>query len=288
MISQLQQTSGKGPAMHGYGSWDGRRWMAIAVGLVMAAAACTSTNGTRSATAGAPPVIVSPADGSLVTGATVAVKVKAGDGARGLQVLLDGRPITTGIGGNAGGLREVTLRTGAGKGLGAGSHHLSAHASGPGAGTTQVTFVVGKPDPGYLGIGDLPAGPTVAPVVIDMTTRSIPEGITAHLNGRDISGALTITAGHVEPLRLGAREGLEPGQNTLEITGYSSDGSYDTVSRRLDISADHPLVGAGRDTRAKVGDSVKLDASSSVPSAAHRPSSTSGASPRPPPGHRPR
>jgi len=247
----------------------GIRKVAIAVVLVMAAAACTSTEGTKSAKAGAPPEIVSPADGSLVTGATVAVKVKAGDDARGLQVLLDGRPITTGFGGNAGGLREVTLQTGPGKRLDAGSHHLSVRANGPGAGTTKATFVVGKPDPGYLGIGDLPSGPTVAPVVVDMTTRSTPKAVTARLNGRDISGALTITAGHVKPLRLGAHEGLRPGQNTLEITGYASNGSYETVSRRLDISTDHPLVGAGRDARAKVGDSVQLDAGSSVPSAAH-------------------
>ncbi|MDQ6798273.1 MAG: hypothetical protein M3011_09710, partial [Actinomycetota bacterium] len=238
--------------------------------LAVLAASCTSSSssGSQGGGGGTRPEILSPKNDALITGPTMRVNLRTAG--RGSQVLLDWKPISQRLSSSGFRGRSGDLAVGTGD-LVPGRHVLAVTDNDPsGRNTAQVAFVVGKRDTGYLDVPGLPAGPLTTPVLVDASTMSKPEGVTVRLNGRNITGAFT-TAGHLHQGRLGAHEGLVKGTNTLELTAFASDGRYDTITRKFDMSRIAPVAGAGRDVQTKVGTPLGLDGTAARPSEAGGP-----------------
>lgn len=85
------------------------------------------------------------------------------------------------------------------------------------------------------------------------------------LNGKSITSRFSRHRTNRQSLPISPDEGLRFGANTLEVTTALSSGRYLRKKIKFRVSNRHPLASAGKDRRARAGDSLKLDARSTRP-----------------------
>ncbi len=225
------------------------------------------TAGTALATAGALAAdpagteIVAPTDGQLVVSASVPVEVRTARSAHVLRVSLDGRPLVRVLREVHAGVWRATLSS---KRLAAGANHLVVVTTGDAGRRSYaaVRLIRGRRRPSFLTVS-APASGASSVVVSLRTTGRADLLLDARLNGTPLRGLAPSPAITSRRMRLGADDGLRFGRNVLRVLAAHRDGTYDVEQRKIFISRDRPLAGAGPDRRTTGGAAVMLDGSSS-------------------------
>jgi len=239
-----------------HGRWLRRTVAAGAIGLgaaVALAGPATAAGGLR---------IVAPADDALITGSSVDVRVHAGDGVRVGKVLAAGargRDVTARL--RPAGRHHRTLRLRVGPDLTPGPNTVFVRGRLPSGRETTVarTFTVARPRAGLLRVR-APRGPVrAAPVPVSLRLLGDGTRLRVRLNGRDAFGAFAERRGRRWTARLARNDGLRFGPNRLVVTAYDPKrGTYQRDVRTFRVRRTAPLVGAGPDRVARVGDAVRL------------------------------
>jgi hypothetical protein len=214
------------------------------------------------ATAAPPqPRIVSPANGSLVTGSQVRLTVSA-PGARQFQAWLGLRSITRQFS-RRGNTWVASLARGSL--IRAGVNYLYVRTAGGGFAVSR--FVLGRGSFSSPRLSAQARGPVTGS--LNVTTGRLPAGgvTRSTLNGRGVAGEFQSSRSGRFSATLGADNGLRFGRNSLRLVSFNGSGQYAVQTLSVVVSRRRPLVGAAGPSRGIAGLAMPLDGRSSRASA---------------------
>lgn len=203
--------------------------------------------------------IGSPADGGVVTTRSVDLVVHTRN-ARGFEARLANQDITRSFHESPKG--TWTARVGPPL-VHVGANALSVRTRGSGGGWDfdSSTFTVARRNPRLLTLQAVRVAGVDTPVRV---TVRVPLNSTLQVlvNGKRADGAFQ-PEGNVLVGRLGANDGIRPGQNEISVLAFTPAGAYDSDSRTVTIGREAPVASAGADARPTQGNSLTLSARAS-------------------------
>ena len=229
--------------------------MGVLVALLGASlAACSSHKSPRAGSTKL--TITSPADGAILSGATVPVAARATGNPASVLAWVGDKELGRFSKQGATWTKDAVLTPGANtltvKALDS-SHVVAKELS--------HVWLLGAPANLGLSVADAGSGDGASVVRIGLGQRVGKLGAT--VNGHPIKTSLSPTPGN-RTVTLGAGDGIVAGANTVSVTAVTDDGASQQASVVLQVAQGAPLAAAGKDVTGGTGVPIQLNAATSV------------------------